>query len=177
MEEIKFNYKIDSNELTNVSLYNIKKLKVLYIIPIALIIFFMMSIFGDLLFSIIIPEHTYQEKDWTEYIPAFIFPIILIIVAFRLKNSIKKNIDKNPRIKEVVNYTVNQSFIEEKGESFSVKHYWNNLNKIEETDKWFLIFVNRHQSLPIFKNQINSETIDQLRLIFNGIDIKKKLKN
>lgn len=118
-----------------------------------------------------------QELDLTN----FIFPIIFISVPFLFKNSIQKNAEKIFTEKEMfyrnMKYTLNSNQFIIEGDSYYNTYDWKNLHKIKETKKWFLIYNNQYQAIAIDKNQQKTETIKEIKQLFNSLSIKKSLMN
>jgi len=111
------------------------------------------------------------------------FPVGLVLIAilpfffyFLSYRSIKKQLDSNPRYKEEILYILNNEFIEEKGDSFAVKHFWKNLYQIVEKKNMFLIFTLKNRAILIKKSDLKQNQYQELRKLFNSLDIKKKIK-
>ena len=102
-----------------------------------------------------------------------VLPIFFYFLSYR---SIKKQLDSNPRYKEQILYILNNEFIEEKGDSFAVKHFWKNLYEIVEKKNMFLIFTSKNRAILIKKSDLKQNQYQELKYLFNSLEIKKKLK-
>lgn len=106
------------------------------------------------------------------YLFFFIYPIIIILSIYnRTKLSLK-----NKKLKESIIYKLNKISFEEIGETFNIKYNWEEIFKVKETNKWFIIYIQKRiAKIIIKKNLTTQETID-LKELFNSINIKKSLK-
>lgn len=110
------------------------------------------------------------------------FPVgLFLIVAlpfffyFLSYRSIKKQLESNPRYKEQIFYVLNNDFLEEKGDSFAVKHFWKNLYQIVEKKNMFLIFTLKNRAILIKKSDLKQNQYQELKSLFNSLEIKKKI--
>lgn len=169
MTELNFKYKINSKDLAKVSMHILFKNRIFYYIPAFLILIACINSYNKI--------KNGSVELMTTVIPFAITLLILVLVFYKVKSNSIKNIEKSPRIKEYIQYTISKEFIEEKGETFEIKHFWKNVKKIKETDAWFLIYLNKYQALPLFKKQISNNKINDLRLILNQLKTPKSLKS
>nr|WP_315196025.1 YcxB family protein [uncultured Flavobacterium sp.] len=111
--------------------------------------------------------------------PTFGIVIILapVFLYYSFRRLIKKQLSENPRLKEEISYIFNNEYVQEKGDTFEVKHFWKNLIKIEEKKDMFLFYTNKNRAFLLQRVDINDNQYNELRLLFNSIDIKKSLKN
>ncbi|MDI9309609.1 MAG: YcxB family protein [Limnohabitans sp.] len=110
----------------------------------------------------------------------YIFPVLIVIVIwtyiyFRSIHTAKKRIISNSKNFENITLTVNKdSFIQE-GQTFKIQNFWKEINKIKETKEWYLIFQNQNSAIPIFKKDLSENQNNDLKELFNSLDIKKSL--
>jgi len=50
---------------------------------------------------------------------------------------------------------------------------WKESFQIKETDKWFLLYLNKTSALPIIKEDLKDNQYNELKQLFNSLDIKK----
>ena len=102
----------------------------------------------------------------------FLYPLIaLYLIYFRTKKSLQ-----NPKLKEAIKMKFNDSFFEEIGESYNIKYNWKELYKIKETNKWFLIFIQKKQAKVIIKSDLEDNQYNELKELLSSLNIKKSLK-
>lgn len=105
--------------------------------------------------------------------------IPLIVTAgiwYSTKMTIHKNYIKNPRYFNNVILTLSVKSFKTEGKDYFNNTPWVNYVRIKETEKWFLIFMNKHQAHIIDKAQIKNFSIDELRTFFKQLPIKVSLK-
>jgi hypothetical protein len=49
--------------------------------------------------------------------------------------------------------------------------------QIKETKSWLLIYVQKNSAFPIIKSELKNNEYNELKELFNSIDIKKSLKS
>ncbi|MBW4359764.1 YcxB family protein [Flavobacterium taihuense] len=174
-KEITIKYKPNIDTLVKVSKYLLIRMPFLKIAPFLIVIFILQSNLGTFLES----NNNTNLKNWNII---DIFPFVLIItiwafVYFRTMSTMKKNILKNKKNLETQKISFkNNSFIQE-GETFKIENFWKDSYQIKETNEWFLIYLQKNSALPIIKADLKDNQYNELRLLFNSIDIKKSLKN
>lgn len=101
-----------------------------------------------------------------------IYPFIAIyLIYFRTKKSLQ-----NPKLKEAVTMKFNNSFFEEIGQTYNIKYDWKEIYSIKETNKWFLIFIQKKQVKAIIKSELKDNQYNELKELINSLNIKKSLK-
>ncbi|WP_426486275.1 YcxB family protein [Flavobacterium sp. 2] len=147
--------------------------------PLHIFIFFFLlaaAIFSlsDYFFNIL------DNKDETKHDFPF-FALIIILIPFFIYlltyKAVKKEINHNPRIKEDIKYIFNIEYFQEKGETFEVKHFWKNIVKIVEKKDMFLFYLNKNRAILLQKTDLKGNQYDELKQLFNSINIKKSLKS
>ena len=102
----------------------------------------------------------------------FLYPLIAIyLIYFRTQKSLQ-----NPKLREDITMKFNNSFFEEIGESYNIKYNWKELYKIKETNKWFLIFIQKKQAKVIIKSDLEDYQYNELKELLSLLNIKKSLK-
>jgi hypothetical protein len=131
-------------------------------------------IFGALLINLYNADF---KSNWIEWLPfPIIFPLVIIFSVYKLYSASKKQLKENPRLKEEIFYSINADYFQEKGETFEVKHFWKNLFKIVEKKEMFLIYTLKNRAMLIKKSDLKENQYNELKELFNSIDIKKSLK-
>ncbi|MGO4770707.1 YcxB family protein [Flavobacterium sp. W22_SRS_FK3] len=111
--------------------------------------------------------------------PTFAVFIILfpLFLSFSIYRGTKKQINENPRLKEDIRYIFNNECFLEKGDTFEVKHFWKNLFKIVEKKDMFLFYTTKNRAIILQKKDLTDNQNNELKQLFNSIDIKKSLKS
>jgi hypothetical protein len=107
--------------------------------------------------------------------PFIIITLYSIILIFFIYTKTKKSL-KNPKIKEAIKLKFNNSFFEEVGETYNIKYNWKEIYNIKETNKWFLIFIQKKQAKVIVISDLKDNQYNELKELFGSLNIKKSLK-
>lgn len=172
-KEITIKQSLNSKQIANSSTYIFFNSNLKYI-------FF--TIFAILLFNLIIEIiNPYNINKTSEFDFSTLLPFVFLILApILIWNSFKKVANKNlvekGRFYINVNYTFNSSEFKISGENYSNSYKWEELSKITETKNWILIYTNGYQAIVLDKNQQKAEVINEIKKIFNSLNIKKSLK-
>lgn len=135
-------------------------------------------------FMVLLYAISYFETDkklkkitigWFPFI--LIFPMLIIFTIYAHYKNSKSQIEKNPRIKEDITFILTEDFFQEKGESFDLKHYWKNLYQIVEKKDIFLIYTLKNKALLIKKSDLIDNQYQEIKELFNSLNIKKSLIN
>ncbi len=105
---------------------------------------------------------------------ALFFPLFLYIIFSQSVNNKFKEDSKN---KENIYHILNDDFFEIKGDSFVTKYFWRDLLKINEVKDYFLVFMTKNSFLIINKADLKDNQYNELKELFNSLDIKKSLKS
>lgn len=117
------------------------------------------------------------SSNWTNWLPfLIIFPSVIFYSIYKFYSASKKQISENPRLKEEINYLLNDEFLQEKGETFEVKHFWKNMFQIVEKKDMFLIYSTKNRAILIKKADLKDNQYNELKELFNSLNIKKSLK-
>lgn len=126
---------------------------------------------------------TYTETDpdiWldvtTTLVPIIVFVIVFIIMLrfFRRMNS-KQLIKNKGRYFTNVTYTINNSFFKKQGEGFENTFKWEEIHRVKETAKFYLIFPEKLQAHVIDKAQLAPWQIEDINEIFDSLKSKVKV--
>lgn len=173
-KEIIIEYKPNIDTLIKVSkylLFNISYLKwIVILLPLILL--------QDIIVPLFV-ESSSKSKEWTLFdaLPLVIIVAIWLFVYIRLTSSIKKNLLKNKKNLETQKIIFSKNSYIQEGETFKVENFWNELYQIKETKLWFLIYIQKNSALPIIKEDLKDNQYNELKQLFNSIDIKKSLKS
>jgi len=115
----------------------------------------------------------------TDDFPTFGLVVIILplFTYFSICKAIKKQINENPRVKEDISYIFNNEYLQEKGETFEVKHFWKNLIKIVEKKDMFLFYTTKNRAILLQRADLKENQYKELKQLFNSIDINKSLKS
>jgi len=105
--------------------------------------------------------------------PSLTIILFLIIFPIVIYFGVLKSTKKNPKIKEDITYIITENFLEQKGESFYVKHAFKDLNKSVETKRWFLIYINKLSIIFINKKDVHNK-LPLLRSLLSNINQKTR---
>jgi YcxB-like protein len=141
-------------------------------LPFKILLVLISSIISFNVYLLISEQIPLKEIFTSSFIIILVSPIIMIFVVYRYT----KKILSNKKLKENISIHFNENYIEDIGESFNVKYFWEDIKKIVEKKKWFLIYVDQSASKVIRKSDLKDNQYNELKQLFNSLDIKKKLK-
>lgn len=117
-----------------------------------------------------------DDMGFWEYLntifPFFIFPFILVLISYL---NTKRTLS-DPKLKENIEFNLNENHIEEVGESFRMKYNWSEILKIKERKEFFLIYISKRYAKVISKSDLKDNQYNDLKELFKSLDIKKSLK-
>lgn len=120
-------------------------------------------------------KYDYENVDVITFLP-FLIPFFIVgLVWFSTKKAIHKNYARNPRYFNNITLTLSDNSLKIEGKDYLNSNPWVNYIKIKETDKWFLIFINKYQAHIIDKAQITNFPIEELRSLFRQLPQKIKV--
>ncbi|KLT68674.1 MULTISPECIES: YcxB family protein [unclassified Flavobacterium] len=172
-KEITIKYKPNLDKLVKVSkylLFNIPYLKwIILFIPVILLKHKIISLFTG----------SYKAIEWDIFdaLPLVLIIFIWFFAYIRLSSNIKKKLVKDKRNLETQKITFNRNSYIQEGETFKIENFWNEMYQIKETKSWLLIYVQKNSALPIIKEDLNDNQYNELKQLFNSLDIKKSLKS
>lgn len=169
---IEIKYQPNIEQLTKVSKYLLLNSTIVKYLPLAFIFLFLFTK-APMLFGSI-------SEDKTDYLrDIFTFCLVIsvwLFVYFRTLSIMKKNILTNKRNFELQKITfTTKSFIQQ-GETFKIENFWDEAYQIKETKDWFLIYLKKNSALPIIKTDLKDNQYNELKELFNSLNIKKSLK-
>jgi hypothetical protein len=147
-----------------------------------LIIFISFLLFIFILFTLfllIFSTKTELNESYNSLInsgPTFLVLFLIPIIHYAIIYNNSKRLIKNYRLSENIEFIFNKDFFEEKGETFDIKHYWEKLYKVKECKSYFLIYQNKNLANIIPKTKITNNQYNELKELFNSLNIKKSLK-
>ncbi|KUJ62135.1 hypothetical protein AR687_08915 [Flavobacteriaceae bacterium CRH] len=171
-KEIIIEYKPNIDTLVKVSKYLLLRMRFVKVI-----IFVFFFILLQNIISATTESQTNLKWDFFDLIPFGMVILIWIGIYFLTLSNIKKNILKNKKNLEFQKITFTKDFFIQEGESFKIENLWKESFQIKETDNWLLIYLNKNSALPIIKENLKDNQYNELKQLFNSIDIKKSLKS
>lgn len=171
-KEIIVQYKPDTETLVKVSKYLLLRMPFVKVI---VFVFFFVLLQNVVLAAT--QSETNLQWSFLDLIPFAIVILVWAVVYSLMVFSIKNNIKKNKKNQESQKITFTKDSFTQEAESFKVQNFWNEIFKIKETDKWFLLYLNKTSALPIIKEDLKDNQYNELKALFNSIDIKKSLKS
>ena len=158
--------------LVNLGLY--AKMPAVWVLP---IIFIYLLIIKDYLEMQSDNYLARPSDDLFPYLQIGVLFVVLALMIYFVYYSTKRMLTKNPRLNENLQYILNTEFISEKGESFEMKHFWKDIYKIEERERWYLIYLNKTRAFVLRKEDFESKEQEiAFRVLIESINVKKKLK-
>ncbi len=118
-------------------------------------------------------ETSLEEIFSSSFLFILLYPLAIIFSVYRYT----KKILSSPKLKEKISISFNSNYLEDMGESFNMKYYWKDLKKIIEKKEWFLIYVEKNCPKVIRKADLKDNQYNELKQLFNSLDIKKSLKS
>lgn len=172
-KEIIIEYKPNIDTLMDASKYILFRLRfVKYII----IVFFIILLQSVTQISGGFPEAK-EQSLFSNLLPIIMMMAIWSILYFATIFQTKKSILKNKKNLEHQKITFNKTSFIQEAVSFKMDNYWSEIYKVKETKNWFLIYLAKNSALPIIKADLKDNQYNELKELFNSIDIKKSLKN
>ena len=173
-KEIIINYTPTIDTLTKVSKHVLLNLPIVKFIPLMLIFLILLTKMGEILGIENINKE--PESPYKDYLTFLIVILVWIIVYFRIIAKMKKNLLSNKRNFETQKITFTRNSYIQQGETFRVENFWNEIYKIKETKEWFLIYSKKNIAFPIPKSDLLNNQYNELKELFNSLNIKKSLK-
>ncbi len=131
------------------------------------------------LFSLIFSTKTELNESYNLLInsgPTSLVIFLIPIFHYAIVYNNSKKLINNYRLSENIELIFNKDFFEEKGDTFDIKYYWDKLYKIKERKSYFLIYQNKNLANIIPKTNITNNQYNELKKLFNSLNIKKSLK-
>lgn len=168
-KEIKIGYQPNIDNLMKVSKYILLNLPFIkYIVPSFIFIFLFSSISSSVLND--------QSGSKDSLLQLGMIMVIWVFIYFRIISSMKKNILANKKNEEFQTITFTEKSYLQEGETFKIENFWNEIFKIKETKSWFLIYQKKNAAFPIIKVELKDNQYNELKALFNSLDVKKSLK-
>ncbi|WP_337968689.1 YcxB family protein [uncultured Flavobacterium sp.] len=171
-KEIIIEYKPNADTLVKVSKYLLFRMRFVKFI----IFIFFFVLFQNIALSAT-QSVTNIKWDFLDLLPFAMVILVWITIYFLTIYSIKKNILKNKKNLESQKITITKDSFTQEAESFKIENFWKESFQIKETKDWFLIYLNKTSALPIIKEDLKENQYNELKQLFNSIDIKKSLKS
>jgi YcxB-like protein len=173
-KEIVINYKLDIDVLMKISKYVVMKMRFVKYLPLYFIVIILFNYLPNLLN---VKPTINKEVELNDYL--YFAPFIALIwffIYYKTVSTMKKSIQNNRRNFENQKMILNQNSYIQEGETFKVESFWNEIFQIKETKSWFLIYPNKNSATPILKSDLKDNQYNELKALFNSLNIKKSLK-
>lgn len=169
---IKPKFEVKDYFLVNLGLY--AKMPVVWVIPIILVYLLIIKDYLEMQSQNYVPR---PSDDLFPYLQIGVMLVVVALMIYFIYYSTKRTITNNPRLNEDLRYIINSEFISEKGESFEMKHFWKDIIKIEEKDRWYLVYLHKTRAFVLRKQDFKSKAQEiAFRTLIESINVKKKLK-
>jgi hypothetical protein len=101
-----------------------------------------------------------------------LYPIFIYFLKYiQTKRSLE-----DPRLKEDITFRINQTNLIDFGQSYSRNYTFSEMLKIMETKHFFLFYITKHMVKIIRKADLKENQYNELKELFNSLNIKKSLK-
>ncbi|MEC4003042.1 hypothetical protein OX283_000090 [Flavobacterium sp. SUN052] len=124
------------------------------------------------IYSFIKNEVKISEIFSSSFVFLLAYPFIILLVKYRQT----KLILSNPKLKENISIKLNFEEYEFTGQSYNIRYNWNEVNQIIEKNNWFFICISNNDIKLIRKADLIDNQYNELKALFNSLDIKKSLK-
>jgi YcxB-like protein len=101
-----------------------------------------------------------------QYITLSLISVVQPLVIFW---TIKRNYNSSNHLGEPLEINVTEKEINVRGESFYLEIAWNKIFKIEEVNRWFLIYQNNLSAILVSKKDITTEDMEKFKTILKAI--------
>lgn len=169
-QEIKINYKNELENLLKASKFilinsKMSKYKIFILTIVFLVSYFSNSNLGEI-------QETYTFLNIVPYV------FLILMWFFIYYVTISKTRDRilsNSKNFENITLILNNDSYTQEGQTFKVQTFWKDILKLKETKDYYLIFQNEYSALPIFKKDLSEKQNNDLKDLFNSLNIKKSL--
>jgi hypothetical protein len=166
-KEIVIDYNPNVDELLKATYYTkFKNWKIRLIIIIGFIV---------LILNLVIEPLKKSNKNILDFFPLIFIIFLFFIGRYRHIQKTKNLYFNDSKFKENKQIILNKEKLDYIGETFNIKYSWNEFSKIEETDKWLLLYLGSNRVFPIIKSDLKDNQYNDLKVLFNSIAVKKKL--
>lgn len=168
-KEVVITQTLDAKDLTNGSIYSLLYSSSIYIFSI---------IYSIVLINALITlanPFGINRDDSDSYSGLIIITLIPLALFFMIKRQAAAALKKKGRYYNNISYSITSSFIKCEGEGYSNTYKWEEIVKVKEIKKWYLIYINKHQALIINKKRIDNWQKESLNDMFLSVNSKTKV--
>jgi hypothetical protein len=99
--------------------------------------------------------------------------LILVIQPLGIFYMIRRNYYSSNLLKESLQMELSDNDVKITGETFYMEILWSKVYRVDERDKWFLIYLNNLSAILISKRELSDEKIDRIRNILKAVPTSK----
>lgn len=99
--------------------------------------------------------------------------LILVIQPLGIFYMIRRNYYSSNLLKESLQMELSDNDVKITGETFYMEILWSKVYRVDERDKWFLIYLNNLSAILISKRELSDEKIDHIRNILKAVPTSK----
>ncbi len=139
------------------------------------IVFTIIGIFlwATLFYYFMINNSIYNKFPIVPLIMALLLTALPVFMYFRAQSSFK-----NSTLSESIDYKLDRTGFQSKGESFELDMKWGDIGSIIEKEKYFLFKIGKSTAFILSKNEIPSKDLFSLRELFKAIpNIESKIQD
>jgi hypothetical protein len=119
--------------------------------------------------GLVVYNLSHLEVGWYYLIMGLVMLSMPVVMYF----TIGQAFDKNKLFNERLEFTLGDSALSIAGQSFRSTYTWDQVTKVQETEKYFMLYQGRVMLSIIRKEEADKDTVDKLRKIFQT---RNKLK-
>ena len=119
--------------------------------------------------GLIVYNLSHMEVGWYYLIMGLVMLSMPVVMYF----TIGQAFDKNKLVSERLEFTMRDASLDIAGQTFRSTYKWDQVTKVQETEKYFLLYQGRIMLSIINKEGSGKDAVDKLRQLFQA---KNKLK-
>jgi hypothetical protein len=114
--------------------------------------------------GLIVYNLSHLEVGWYYLIMGLVMLSMPVVMYFNIGQAF----DKNKLVNEQLKFTVEDTTLDIAGQTFHSVYQWDQITKVQETEKYFMLYQGRVMLSIIRKEGIDKGTIDKLRQTFQA---------
>jgi len=170
MAEVIIKQSLTAPQLTNGSIISLQYTRI------AKVFCFMYGIvIINTVLNIVNPYGVYNDDDNPGYNGIIVATLLPFFFFFAIRQQSIKALKTKERYYRNISFTLTQDHVKSEGEGYNNTYKWEEIVKVKETRNWYLIFINKHQSLIIHKSNIDLKQQEMLNNILVSIRTRTKV--
>ena len=120
-----------------------------------------------------IQDDSSAVPNWISY---GVVVLIWILILYRLDFSMRKQLLANPKTLEPQKLSFTSTGFISEGLTYKIEYPWQNILKIKETKRWFLIYISKISAIPIEKENLTEKEYSDLKELLDSLNVKKQFR-